>query len=129
MSLHDILHFILNGKKKILWTFQCATLFFTTVNKILQSCCVVHQNIPLISTRVLNKCMYFVCNCCSACVLCMCTNNRRLQSVGFFAFLHYHNCYYIFAFTCTLSCPVYHLCNEFLQKFKTFKPHNFSRHH
>ena len=61
-SLHDTLHFIPKGK--ILWPVHCATLS----TKILQSCCVILQNIPLISAQVLNKCMYFVRNYHSACV-------------------------------------------------------------
>ena len=72
MSLHNTLHFIPKERKKryhgLFSMLHCSSPMPT---KILQSCSVILQNVPLMSAQVLNKCMYFVRNYHSARV-CVC---------------------------------------------------------
>ena len=127
-SRHTSLH-TKGEKKRYRGLFSMLHCSLPLSTKILQSCGVILQNVPLISAQVLNKYMYFVHNYRSASV-CVCVPITEASDLSVSSlFTLPQSLLYIFAFACALSCTVYHLYNEFLQKFKTCKSRIFSRHH
>ena len=107
MSLYNTIHFIPKKKRYhgLSILLHCSSPLST---KILQSCGVILQNIPLISAQVLNKYMYFVHNYRSACVhVCVPITEASDLSVSLLFMLPQSLLYIHFCLCFELSCILF----------------------